>query len=120
MASSDELVSFIASSFPSVWALELLLLLKAESGPRSSEELVDLMRASPAVVENAIQSLVAAGLAGTDETRTVYMPVSADVARLVDDTEQLYLSKPNRVRRLIVTSANKGIAAFSDAFRLKD
>jgi len=48
------------------------------------------------------------------------MPVAAEVARLVEETEKLYLIKPNRVRRLIVTSANKGLAAFSDAFRLKD
>lgn len=120
MPSSDELAAFIASSFPSVWALELLLLLKAEARPCSPEELVELMRASPSVVENAVESLVAAGLAGTDGKSAAYMPVSAEVARRVDETEQLYRLKPNRVRRLIVTSANKGLAAFSDAFRLKD
>ena len=49
MASSDELASFIASSFPSVWALELLLLLKEQARPCSPEELVDLMRAIQSV-----------------------------------------------------------------------
>ena len=120
MASSDELASFIASSFRSVWALELLLLLKQQARAYSAEELVELMRASPSVVETALHSLAAAGLAGSDARGTAYMPVSAEVAKLVEETEQLYRSKPNRVRRLIVASAHSGLAAFSDAFRLKD
>ena len=120
MASSEELASFIASSFRSVWALELLLLLKRQDRACSADELVDLMRASPSVVESALDSLTAAGLAGTDAQGTAYMPVSAEVAQLVEETEQLYRSRPNRVRRVIVASANSGLAAFSDAFRLKD
>jgi DNA-binding IclR family transcriptional regulator len=64
MASSDELASFIASSFRSVWALELLLLLKREARAYSADELVELMRASPSVVERVLESLTAAGLVG--------------------------------------------------------
>jgi DNA-binding IclR family transcriptional regulator len=121
MASSDELAAFIASSFRSVWALELLLLLKHEGRSCSHEELVSGLRASPSVVEKAMESLIAAGLAGADEEESYrYMPVGSDVALLVEETEQLYRSRPDRVRRLIVASSNKGLAAFSDAFRLKD
>jgi|SRR5687768_11227426 DNA-binding IclR family transcriptional regulator len=120
MASPDELASFIASSFRSVWALELLLLLKQQARACSADELVELMRASPSVVERALGTLTAAGLAGSDAHGATYMPVSAEVAKLVEETEQLYRSKPNRVRRLIVASGNSGLAAFSDAFRLKD
>jgi len=120
MGSSDELATFIASSFRSVWALELLLLLKKEARPCSSEELVSLLRASPSVVENAVDSLIAAGLAGSEGERARYMPVSPQVAALVEQTEQLYRSRPNRVRRLIIASSHKGLTAFSDAFRLKD
>ena len=120
MASSDDLASFIASSFRSIWALELLLLLKQQGQGRSADELVALMRSSPAVVESALQSLVAAGLVGTDGDTATYMPVSPDVAALVEETERLYRSRPDRVRRLIVAASNKGLAAVSDAFRLKD
>lgn len=120
MASSDDLAPFIAASFRSVWALELLLLLKGQGRACSAEELVDLMRASPSVVERALDSLAAAGLVGTDHQGSAYMPSSEAVGRLVEETEQLYRSKPNRVRRLIVASANSSLAAFSDAFRLKD
>jgi hypothetical protein len=120
MAATDELAAFIASSFRSVWALELLLLLKRESRPCSQDELVTALRASPAVVDNALKSLIAAGLAGGDEQAFAYMPVSPEIALLIEETEQLYRSRPDRVRRLIVASANKGLAAFSDAFRLRD
>ena len=121
MASSDELASFISSSFRSVWALELLLVLKKDERACSTEELVTILRAGPAVVDQALASLTAAGLAGMTEANMVaYMPVSAEVAALVEETEQLYRSHPNRVRRLIVASANKGLSAFSNAFRLKD
>lgn len=118
--SSDALISFIASSFRSVWALELLILLKHESRPCTTEELVSLLRASPAVVDTALMSLVAAGLADRDGSSATYMPVNGGVSSLVEQTEQLYRSRPDYVRRLIIASSNKGLTAFSDAFRLKD
>lgn len=120
MASSDELTSFIASSFRSVWALELLLLLKRQGRPRSTEDLVTEMRASSSVLETALDQLTAAGLTGMDGSSARYMPVTLAVAALVDETEELYTSRPDRVRRLIVASSNRGLTAFSDAFRLKD
>lgn len=120
MASPDELSSFISSSFRSVWALELLLLLKGEATALSPQKLVAQMRSSSSVVEKALQELVAAGLAGIDGSTARYMPVTPAVAELVDETEELYASRPDRVRRLIVASSNRGLAAFSDAFRLKD
>lgn len=120
MASSDELAAFIASSFRSVWALELLLLLKEEKRHFSTDELVTSLRASPAVVENGLEALMAAGLADGDGEAFAYQPINPKVASLVAETEQLYRTRPDRVRRLIVASTNKGLAAFSDAFRLKD
>jgi hypothetical protein len=120
MVSPQELASFIASSFRSVWALELLLLLRREGRPCSTEELVSTMRASGSVVDKALETLIAAGLVGMDGDCATYMPVSPEIDSLVDQTEQLYRSKPDRVRRLVIASSNKGLAAFSDAFRLKD
>lgn len=120
MTSANELSSFISSSFRSVWALELLLLLKSEATARSSEELVVQMRASSSVVEKSLEELVAAGLAGMEGSNARYMPISPAVAALVDETEELYSLRPDRVRRQIVGASNRGLAAFSDAFRLKD
>lgn len=120
MASSDELAAFIASSFRSVWALELLLILKNGNRHYTPEELVTTLRASPSVVDKALETLIAAGLAGGHKEAFTYMPINPEAASLVEETEQLYRSSPDRVRRLIVAASNKGLAAFSNAFRLKD
>lgn len=119
MTSQDDINRFIASSFRSIWSLELLLLLKRERRAWSQEELVETLRASELVVSQALDSLVAAGLASADEDgKATYMPVSGEVERLVKQTEDLYARKPDAVRRLIVASSSSGLTAFADAFRL--
>ena len=119
MTSDDDLSRFIASSFPSVWTLELLLLLKAQRRAWSREELIGALRGSDLVVSQALESLVAGGLASVSDEGVVYMPVSESVAALVDQTDDLYSLKPDAVRRMIVMSGASGIAAFADAFRLR-
>ena len=54
MTPDDDLLRFVASSFPSVWTLELLLILKRDRRRWSREELVATMRASELVVSNAL------------------------------------------------------------------
>ena len=60
-SSNDEILRFIASSFRSVWALELLLVLKSELRPWSHDDLDSTMRASKLVVTKALGALEAAG-----------------------------------------------------------
>lgn len=71
------------------------------------------------VVAQSLESLVAGGLASVSEEGAEYMPVSDSVARLVDQAEDLYALKPDKVRRMIVTASASGIAAFADAFKLR-
>ena len=120
MASSEELSTFIATSFRSVWALEVLLLLKRESRTLSIEELVAFLRASKSVVAQARDSLVAAGLAASDGLAAQYVPANTEIAALVEETERIYATAPGRVRRAIMAAWNPGLIAFSNAFRLKD
>ncbi|MBA3577649.1 MAG: hypothetical protein H0W39_08590 [Sphingomonas sp.] len=119
VTSNDDLSRFIASSFPSVWALELLLLLKRERRIWTREELISALRASELVVSQSLESLVAGGLASLSDEGVRYLPVSDAVGRLVDRAEELYSVKPDKVRRLIVTSSGSGITAFAEAFRLR-
>ena len=118
-AVTEELSRFIASSFRSVWALELLLLLKKEPRTWRHEELITRLRASDQVVSQAIAGLLAAGLIEADEGGASYMPVSKRAADLVDQTESVYSLKPDAVRRTIVRASTSGITAFADAFRLR-
>lgn len=120
MSSSDEdVLRFIAATFPSVWALELLLALKRERRPWPSDELVTTLRASDLVVSKALDALVAAGVASVDQQGAVYLPVNADVESCVEQVEQLYRSRPNKVRRAIISAATSSATAFADAFKLR-
>lgn len=121
MPASQELAGFIRHHFHSVWSLELLFFLKRNAkDPWREEQLVDELRASQAVISTSLEALLAGGLiVREDDNSARYAPASADLGRLVDDTESLYARKPDAVRRLIVSSAATGISAFADSFRLR-
>lgn len=118
-STDDDILRFIAASFPSVWALELLLMLKSERRAWDRQELVRNLRASEIVVSKAVDALVAAGLASADDRGALYLPVTDDVADCVERAEQLYRARPNAVRRTIVLAGSSSASAFADAFRLR-
>ena len=116
---TDDLLRLIGSSFRSVWALELLLLLKREPRSWTAAELVAALRASDLVVNKALDELVAGGLVSVDTGGARYMPVSEDVAGRIDEIEALYAARPDAVRREIVSAISSGATAFADAFKLR-
>ena len=116
---SDDLLRFIGSSFRSVWALELLLVLKRERRVWSHDELVSTMRASDLVVDKAVNALVAAGLATAEGSGVIFMPINDEVAACIDQLEELYAVRPDAVRRVIVSASSSGASAFADAFKLR-
>jgi hypothetical protein len=119
MSADPDLATFIRDQFRSVWALELLLFLRSSPGAWSSEQLVTTLRASEAIVANSLVILLAGGLIAQEEDgRARYAPATADLERLISQTEALYAQKPDAVRRLIVSSTG-GLSAFADAFRLR-
>jgi hypothetical protein len=115
----DDLLRFIGSSFRSVWALELLLLVKRDRRLWGRDELITTLRASELVVNKAIDELVAAGFVTIEGDGASYTPVSDDVAREVEQVEKLYSARPDAVRRAIVSTTASGATAFADAFRLR-
>lgn len=120
MSGSDEdVLRFIAASFPSVWALEVLLALKREQRPWSRSELVSALRASELVVTKAIDALVAAGLASFEDDHAIYLPVNRKVEDCVAQVEKLYRTHPDLVRRAIVSAGTSSATAFADAFKLR-
>lgn len=120
MSSSDEdTLRFIAASFTSIWALELLLILKRMGGACTHQELIKKLHASQTVVTRAIDSLVAAGLVSDQADTAIYQPVSRSVSANVEKTEELYLRRPDAVRRTIISRGSVVARAFSDAFRLR-
>ena len=121
MPLKQDVTSFIRATFRSVWSLELLLFLK-NHGDRgwTRHDLVTALRGSEVIVSQSVDSLVAAGLVSTDaEGSARFSPASEDLRRLVDGTERMYAKSPDAVRRMIIASANEGLTAFADAFRLR-
>jgi hypothetical protein len=117
--SDEDILRFVATSFPSVWALELLLALKHEPRPWPRDELVKSLRASDLVVSKALDALVAAGMVSIEQEGARYLPVNADVSAQVDGAEALYRSRPNKVRRAIISASASSAIAFADAFKLR-
>jgi hypothetical protein len=120
MASNEEIADFVRTTFRSVWALELLILLRQNPERKlTTAEMVAALRGSELVVARSIETLAAAGLILVDPAGARFAPASDAVAELIADTERLYASSPNAVRRMIVAAANPGASAFADAFRLR-
>ncbi|MFL6731353.1 MAG: hypothetical protein ACJ8EP_03335 [Sphingomicrobium sp.] len=117
--SDDNVLQFIAASFPSVWTLELLLALKRDRRAWTREQLVSTLRASELVVAKALDALVAAGLASIEGEGAVYLPVNREVEDCVEQVEQLYRTRPNAVRRSIISAGTSSASAFADAFKIR-
>ena len=118
-SSHEDLLQFVAASFPSVWALELLLTLKSDRRSWTRDELVARLRASDLVVAKALDALVVAGLASINTNGATYSPVNSETDATVQRVEQLYGSRPNTVRRTIVSAQTSSATAFADAFKLR-
>ncbi len=63
------LLSFIRTSIPSIWALELLLLLRrAAPGYLMRDEMVQHLRATPTLIDRLLAQFLEAGLVIRNET----------------------------------------------------
>lgn len=118
----DDLLSFVTATIRSVWALELLLLLKRDpTRSWDGESLIRELRSSPVVIADALASLAGAGLVTEDSgPRYRYAAASATLDQLASELEQIYAAKPTTVITAIVASSTDKLRAFSDAFKLKD
>lgn len=120
MSGSDEsALRFIRACFPSVWTLELLLTIKSERRAWTREQLVATLRASEVIVSKSLDALVAAGLAVIESDGAHFKPATADIEQCADQVEQLYRTRPNLVRRAIVSANTRSASAFAEAFKLR-
>jgi hypothetical protein len=117
----NDILNFVSARIKSIWALELLLLMRRTTGRAwTSDELVRELRASIVVVHEALSGLTTAGLVASAEADLFcYCPVSGQLASLVDETQSLYLAKPLAVINAIAAAPNEKLRIFADAFRLK-
>ncbi len=121
MTQEDDVLNFIGSSIKSVWALELLLLLRRDSARGwGSDDLVRELRGSETIISEAVNQLESAGLVALEDGFYTYRPASNDIDRMVGHVDDLYKEKPIAVMKAIMSAPNDKLRVFSDAFKLKD
>jgi hypothetical protein len=116
----DEVLASVQRSIPTVWALELLLLLMQDhSRAQATVDLVRQMHSSDTAVRTAAAALKKAGLiAGDGEYQ--FAPESAELREFSMALEALYQVKPAAVVTAIYVAPNANLRTFADSFKLKD
>lgn len=120
MTVDRDLLTFIRQHLPSVWALELLLLLRQDAERLwSADALVAELRASQALVTRVLADFERMGLVVAEsDGRYRYAPAAAVLRELCDRLEAAYRERPVAVINMISAPADR-IQALADAFRLK-
>lgn len=114
-----DLLAFVRSSIPSIWALELLLLLRrAAPGYLTREELVQHLRATPTLIDRVLDQLVAARLVARNETRAARFECGTPALEaLCDALGEAADQRPVALRDAIISMPSEKLRDFSDAFR---
>jgi hypothetical protein len=119
---SDDLRGFAANELGSIWAIELLVLLRADPGRAwSADELVRELRASAMVVGELLPRFRKLGLIESPEAgRWSWRPASADLERLSEAVARAYATRPIALIKAVAQQPNSQIHLLADAFKLKD
>ena len=118
MADETEIGQFIRTYVPSVWALELLLLLRADPARRwSPAELLKELRASTNLVNENLARFYAQGLALQDDAGWHFAPANPHLEALAAELAALYRERPMHTIGLIARP--DPLRALADAFRIK-
>jgi hypothetical protein len=96
VVTEDELLAYAAHTLGSIWALDLLLLLKRDPAHGwNRPSLVRELRSSSIVIHEALEKLRAAGLSITDSAGlNRYHPASPQLDDVVCELERIYAQKP--------------------------
>jgi len=115
------MMDFIRASLKSVWALELLLLMRKCSGRGwTVAELTRELRASELLVYNILREFVETGLVvETAPEIFEYRAATHALDLLVNSLAGIYAERPVRVIEAIVNAPNQNIQVFADAFNLR-
>lgn len=115
------LLSFIRTSIPSIWALELLLLLRrAAPGYLTRDEMVQHLRATPTLIDRLLTQFLGAGLVSRNETGAFrFECTTPDNATLCEALATAADERPIALRDAIIAAPNDKLRDLADAFRFK-
>lgn len=116
------LLAFIRTSIPSIWALELLLLLRrAAPGYLSRDELVQLLRATPTLIDRLLGEFTGSGLVARNESGAYrFECATAQTETLCESLAIAADERPIALRDAIISAPNDKLRDLADAFRFND
>jgi hypothetical protein len=118
--SEAQLLALIRTAIRSVWALELLLVMKRQPERAwATAALVQELRASAPLVSDNLAQLAVAGLIREEPEGFVYGPATPALEEAVSALEAAYRQRPVHVVNLIVGASTQNVQGFADAFRFK-
>lgn len=117
-----EILDFVRTSIGSVWALEVLVLVRGQPERAwQTEALVRELRSSPAAIEGAAELLQGAGLvARAGDQGIQYKPATETLDKVGELVEKIYMAKPATVIGAIFESSSQKLRTFAAAFRFKE
>lgn len=120
MSEQPELAAFVREHVRSVWAVELLLLLKRDPDRRwPAADLVRELRASTLLVNDNLQRFERSGLAvREDGDLWRYAPAMTMLGELADRLEAAYRERPVTVINLIAAPPDP-VQGLADAFKFR-
>lgn len=120
MATEAELETFVREHIRSVWALEVLLLLRRDPERCwTPPELVRELRASTLLVTDNLKRLQHSGLvAPSDEGGFCYAPANPVLEAVCAELEAAYRARPVSVINMIAKPVDP-LQSLADAFKLK-
>jgi biotin operon repressor len=117
----EDVLAFIRTSISSVWALELLLLVKRNKHRAwHANELVTELRSSSTAIKDAIGALRAAGVVGEENGLYRYQPASPALDEMIVEVARMYALKPLVVIKTIAMAPNERLRIFANSFKLKE
>jgi hypothetical protein len=119
LSTDRDLVEFVRAHVPSVWALELLLLLRRDPARCwTPDVLFRELRASAGLVADNLKRLLTSGLVAPEEACFRFAPASPKLETLCAQLETAYRERPVAVMNIIVRPTDP-LQSLADAFKFK-
>ena len=116
----NQILDFIRSSVKSVWALELLLLMRRVTAHAwTLDQLVKELRSSRTIVTDSLSAFVQAGVIREEEQGFRYGPASTELDQMIERLAKEYTERPTTVINAIIEAQNAKLQDFANAFRIK-
>jgi hypothetical protein len=114
-------LQFLRSTLRSVWALELMLFIRAQADRSWTAEALTLqLRASLPLVTELLQHFERLGLVlAQDAAAWKWQPASAELSARADAIANAHARTPFQVINAILDTPNERLRTFADAFKLR-